>query len=427
MKKTTYLSLVVALIVAMFTSCGEDRTHEFYDLTQENQWTYSRMKEVYLWRDKIKEPSRSTFFSKPSKFFSAILYSGDKVSHFVDTVSVGSYGITFAIMRDPIGERPSKVYALVLMVEPGSPADIAGVQRGTWISSVGGSSFTTTKYSMLQSGAATRLVTEYIDYDDNAERYYWNPGDTLYMGASREFTERAVLLDSIYTIRSKNIGYLVVNNFNGEDFINDTQDILLRFAASEVNDVVIDLRYCTGGSLANAASLASSFVAPEYYGNTFGSLVDAAGETDTAYCYTQQLTSLHDKKLYLITGSVTAGAAELFASALNKSRPMYDVITFGAKSSAVNTVTSRIDSPYGFAIYPATNYVALAGGEPLSSITPDYSVNELAQPALIYPLGSEQEYILYNVLYYSIQGYLPGESKRADATLCPRNGIPFAK
>ena len=33
------------------------------------------------------------------------------------------------------------------------------------------SSFTTTKYSMLQSGAATRLVTEYIDYDDNAERY----------------------------------------------------------------------------------------------------------------------------------------------------------------------------------------------------------------------------------------------------------------
>ena len=280
---------------------------------------------------------------------------------------------------------------------------------------------------MLQSGAATRLVTEYIDYDDNAERYYWNPGDTLYMGASREFTERAVLLDSIYTIRSKNIGYLVVNNFNGEDFINDTQDILLRFAASEVNDVVIDLRYCTGGSLANAASLASSFVAPEYYGNTFGSLVDAAGETDTAYCYTQQLTSLHDKKLYLITGSVTAGAAELFASALNKSRPMYDVITFGAKSSAVNTVTSRIDSPYGFAIYPATNYVALAGGELLSSITPDYTVNELAQPALIYPLGSEQEYILYNVLYYSIQGYLPGESKRADATLCPRNGIPFAK
>ena len=59
MKKSTYLSLLLALFVAMFTSCGEDRTHEYYDLTEENQWIYSQMQEVYLWRDKLKEPSRN--------------------------------------------------------------------------------------------------------------------------------------------------------------------------------------------------------------------------------------------------------------------------------------------------------------------------------------------------------------------------------
>lgn len=427
MKKSIYLSLILALVVAMFASCGEDRTHEFYDLTEENQWTYSRMKEVYLWCDKIKEPSRSTFFSKPSKFFSAILYSGDKVSHFVDTVSAGSYGITFAIMRDPIGERPSKVYALVLMVEPGSPADIAGVQRGTWISSVGGLAFTTTKYSMLQSGGSTRLVTEYIDYDDEEERYFWNPGDTVSIGASRVYAERAILLDSVYTVRSKNVGYLVVNNFNGEDFVDKAQDALLRFAASEVSDIIVDLRYCTGGSLTNAVSLASSFVASEHYGNTFANLLDAAGEIDTVYSYTPQLTSFYDKKLYIITGSATAGTAELFTSALNKARPMYDLITFGATTSAVNTVTSPINSPFGFIINPATNYVALANGELLSGITPDYTVNELAQPAYVYPLGSEQEYLLYNVLYYSVQGYLPGKSKSVDVTICRQTDMSFVK
>ena len=166
MKKAAYLSLLLALMMAILIGCGEDRTHEYYELTEENQWIFSKMKEVYLWRDNLKEPSRTTFFSKPSKFFSSILYSGDKLSFFTDTVSVGSYGMTFAVMRDPIGVRPSKVYALVLMVEPGSPADIAGVERGTWISSVGGNAFTTTKYSMLQSGGITELVTEYIDYDD---------------------------------------------------------------------------------------------------------------------------------------------------------------------------------------------------------------------------------------------------------------------
>ena len=67
MKKSTYLSLLIALVVAMFTSCGEDRTHEFLEMTEENQWTYSKMKEVYLWRDKITEPKRTTFFSTTKK------------------------------------------------------------------------------------------------------------------------------------------------------------------------------------------------------------------------------------------------------------------------------------------------------------------------------------------------------------------------
>ena len=428
MKRTTYLSLVIALVMAMFSSCGEDRTHEYYDLTQENQWTYSKMQVVYLWRDMIKEPSRSTFFSTTTKFFSSLLYSGDKISFFTDTVSAGSYGITFAVMRDPIGERPSKAYALVLMVEPGSPADIAGVERGTWISSVGGTALTTSRYSMLQSGGNTNLVTEYIDYDDDVQRYCWNAGDTLQIGASRDCSERALYLDTVYTVRSKNVGYLVINNFNGDDFIDRTQNALLRFAASEVNEVVIDLRYCSGGSIVNAASLASSFVDPELYGTAFCNLLDADGETDTTYCYAAQQTSLSENRLHVIIGEQTAGAGELFVTALNKSRSMYDLMIFGAKSKGVNTMTSRFESPYGFAINPATNYIALSGGEQLTAVAPDYSVSELQHVENIHPLGSEQEYMLYNILYYSTNGALPQENgNMVDVTFCRQGCKPFIK
>ena len=427
MKKVTYLSLVIALVVAMLMGCGEDRTHEYYDLTAENQWIYSKMQEEYLWRDKIKEPQRSVFFSKPSKFFSTILYSGDKISYFTDTVSLGSYGMTFAVMRDPIGERPSKVYALVLMVEPGSPADIAGVERGTWISSVGGMAFTTTKYSMLQSGDATGLVTEFIDYDDEMNRYYWCAGDTLQIGASIDYTEKALYLDSIYTVRSKKIGYLVINNFNGDDFALQTQDVLLRFAANDVENVVIDLRYCSGGSMSNAVSLASSFVEPELYGTPFCNLIDEDGYIDTTYCYAGQQVSLSEKKLYVLIGGETAGTAELFTAALDKSRPMYDLITFGAKSAAANTMTSQFESPYGFAINPVTNYITLADGELLSAINPDYSIDELQQVENIYPLGSEQEYLLYSIMYYSINGALPGERNCVATPVCRLAGKPFVK
>ena len=407
MKKATYLSLVIALVVAIFSSCGEDRTHEYYDLTAENQWIYSQMQEVYLWRDAIKEPSRSTFFSTPSKFFSTLLYSGDKTSFFTDTVSAGSYGMTLAVMRDPIGERPSKVYALVLMVEPGSPADVAGIERGTWISSVDGATFTTTKYTVLQSGVGGDFATEYIEYDDEEQKYYWVPGDTLHVGPSVDYAARAVYLDTIYTVRSKNVGYLVLNNFSGDDFVQQTQDALLRFVANNVDDVIVDLRYCTGGSVANAASLASMFVEPALYGTPFGSLVDADAVPDTTYCYTRQQTTVCDKKLYVVTGARTAGVAELFATAVDKSRSMYDVITFGARSAGVNIVAECIQSPFGFAINPAMHYVTLADGALLAAVNPNFALDELQQVARIYPLGSEQEYMLYNLLYYSIYTQLP--------------------
>ena len=130
MKRTAYLILVLAFFAILF-GCGEDRTYEYLEMTQENQWTFSKMKEVYLWKEAIKEPSRTTFFSNTSKFFSSLLYKSDNVSFFVDSVSAGTYGMTFAVMRDPINERPSKTFALALDVAPGSPADIAGIERGT--------------------------------------------------------------------------------------------------------------------------------------------------------------------------------------------------------------------------------------------------------------------------------------------------------
>lgn len=409
MKKSTYLSLLIALVVAMFTSCGEDRTHEYYEKTEENQWTYSKMKEVYLWRDQIKEPSRTTFFSNTTKFFNSLIYSGDKVSYFTDSISAGSYGVTFTVMRDPIGVRPSKVYALALMVEPGSPADIAGVKRGTWISSVGGAAFTTTKYSMLQSGGNTNLVTEFIEFDDETQKYYWEAGDTLQMEASVNYTEQALYLDSIYAVREKKIGYLVLNNFDGEEFTQHTQDALQRFALGDVDEVVIDLRYCNGGSTANAASLASSFVPGELHGTPFCMLADADNEIDTTYCYSSQQTTLEEKKLYVIIGSQTTGVAELFATALNKSLPMYDLLTIGAKSAGANVMTEKFESPYGFSINPATNQVLLADSTLLQAMTPDYAVNELEQPVQVHELGSEQEYMLFNIFYLTSNGMLPGD------------------
>ena len=42
---TLFLAIATALAIV---SCGEDRTYEYLEKTEENQWTYSKMKEFYL-------------------------------------------------------------------------------------------------------------------------------------------------------------------------------------------------------------------------------------------------------------------------------------------------------------------------------------------------------------------------------------------
>ena len=87
------------LALPLLLSCGEDRTHEYLEMTEENQWTYSTMKDVYLWAAEMNAPDRKSFFGTTSKFFSSLLVKKDKVSFFTDSVSEGSYGFKFSMCR----------------------------------------------------------------------------------------------------------------------------------------------------------------------------------------------------------------------------------------------------------------------------------------------------------------------------------------
>lgn len=407
------LSHIILLCTCLFllASCGEDRTYEYLEMTQENQWTFSKMREVYLWRNTLKKPERTAFFGTASKFFSSLLNKQDKTSFFSDSTSAGTYGITFTVMRDPIGERPSKVYALVLNVTPGSPANKAGIERGMWIESAGGKSFTLSSYSHLQKGDSTNIVTAATDYNDETEKYFWATTDTIKLAGSNNVTAPAVLLDTTYTSSTKSAGYIVFNNFNGTDFIEHTQDLMLSLAAEDVDAIILDLRYCSEGTIENAVSLASTFVDTEKFSTPFCHLVDNDGNVDTTYNYLPQTTSLSDKKLYMITGKQTSGIAELFTASLCATRSVYDAITLGTTTKGNNVITTKYTSPYGFSINPATSFLALPDSTvlPSTGLTPYHAVDELKRLPRIYPLGNEQEFLLFNTLYLIENGDIPLE------------------
>lgn len=400
------IHIFISAILFSLISCGEDRTHEYIEKTEENQWIYNTMKDVYLWKDEIKEPERSKFFTQASKFFSSLLNKNDKASFFTDAVALHDYGMNVVLMRDPIAEKPSRVYALVLFVEPESPAGIAGIERGTWISALNNKQLSTSSQKNLQQGNAIKLATEYMDFDDELGKYFWVASDTIEISPSTTYNKRDIAVNGIYNVREKKAGYLLCNNFDEEDFVDRISSIFEDFIAQEVTDIVIDLRYNTSGKIPNITSLASMLVPSELIGTPFCTLKDNNENICATYNYTEQNISVADKKIFFIIGKNTKGIAEILVNSVNVSRDMYDVFVVGENSAGVNIMVEEIKSPYGFAINPATAITYASNGEimPADGVKPDYEFDELAQKNMIYPLGAEQEYLLYNTLYIIANG-----------------------
>lgn len=425
-------NIFIFYLVSIFVliSCGKDRTEEYIEQTQENQWIYNTMKEVYLWKEDIKELQQAEFFNSQEKFFSSLLHKDDKASFMTETLAINDYGMSIATMRDPIAEKPSQVYALVLFVEPNSPAAVAGIRRGMWISAINGKSLTTSSQSELEKGDAIALTTEYIEFDNEENKHFWVQGETINVAASTAYEICNIGFDNIYTVRDKKIGYMLCNNFNGDNFIEKANGVMEKFIASDVSDIIIDLRYNTGGKISNAALLASMLVPSDLNGTPFCTLKDNTETVDTIYNYTEQQFCAGEKKIHFITGEATKGTAELLVHSVNASRDMYDVFVIGAKSSGVNIMIEEFESPYGFSISPATAITYISNGEKMTAdgIKPDYAYDELKNKNSIYPLGDEQEYLLYNTCYIIATGTAPSLSNHVTGyTISTPNRTSFIR
>lgn len=398
-------------ILLLFTKCGEDRTHEYLELTEENQWIYSKMKENYFWSDSIIEPEERDFFGKPQNFFSSLLYRYDNASFFTDTVVETSYGMSFVIMRDPLETERSRSYALILLVEPGSAAEKAGVKRGTWIYKAGSKTISASNYGHLEKGDATTLYTRTIELNEESAEYSWTEGDTLEIEPATPLQPTAIYMDTVYDVRDKKIGYLVLNSFHDERIVEEMQTVCARFSSERVNELIIDLRYNTGGYLHSAAEIAGAFVPADKAGTPFCKLKynnNSSKETDE-YLFGNSATNITTDNIYIFTTQQTKGAAEAFITALKSAIGNENVVIMGETTAGDNLYVEKMESPFGFAINPTVAQVLSPDGTmlPASGIFCDYNVNELSQYYTIFPLGEQQEYMLYNAIYFITNGQLP--------------------
>jgi C-terminal processing protease CtpA/Prc len=305
---------------------------------QVNQFIAEYVEDAYLWTSTVdwgtifplKEPD-------PYAFFDRLMYrKDDKWSMLTDDINgltnqVSGVSTTFGYqLIFGAFSNVDALFAIILYIYPGTPADVAGLKRGDILISFDGGNITEANRMDLYDKPSL-VVGRGLLTDRGIE------ADTslVYMFA-RTMYENPVVKDTVIVKGGHKIGYFCYMDYT-EESEPLLQEIFSGFKSKGVTDVVLDLRY-NGGGYAKTSLLLSSILAPKaVVGRKDVFLTQVWNDAymaefrrtkyDVNEYFTDALPVNMDlSRLYVLTTGNTASASESTIVGLT---PYMDVITIG--------------------------------------------------------------------------------------------------
>ncbi len=409
MNKIKSTPLFLFCVIALFssTSCFQDRSKEFEAEIGVTKWIYEVMDNRYLWYEDMPAETSLNYFQDPATFFTSLLSSKDgkssyKYSAIESSATTGrsashlSYGYQYMVYLD---SSSGQVYIRILYVLPGSPAEKAGLKRGWFISEVNGTELTESNYyDLINSGQEAEYM---VFYNVNEEG---EPVDhqTLSITSAVLIQESPFYLDTIYSINSKKVGYLVYNSFDmgtddtGEDttYLTEMELLFNRIKQQQPDEFILDLRYNPGGYLYAAQWLASMLVPDERAGERFVYLTfNDKTSGNEIYNFINTTANLTLPRLYVIVTGATASASEAVIHGLN---PYMEVNLIGQRTEGKNVGSTRFDSDeYPWILYPIICYIYNSENSTnyADGFLPEVIINESSYYPW-YDLGDTRELLL---------------------------------
>lgn len=302
-------------------------------------------RDLYLWNTQIPATFKAGDYADPSEIMKAIrpfsIEPGfstpvDKWSFAIkktewDQMSEGIGSLVSG--KDEAGDFGMFVFfraegdLRVRLVEPNSPAGLAGIKRGWRITQINGNNDINTSNSST--------VVNSIYYSASTSFKFSRPDGSsvsLTLNAAH-YAEKPVLLDTVYNTGAERIGYLVFNSFLGKtDQIKaEFQRVFSKFASLQVTNVVVDLRYNGGGYVSLAEKLAN-YLAPAAAsgGVMMKQIYNSQNSSNNNTTYIAKTGNLQLQKVYFIVSKSTASASELL---INSLKPYMDVRLIGPSAT----------------------------------------------------------------------------------------------
>lgn len=367
-----------------FSASGESAPYTFTIvqnpknmLSGVNEWIHSELADHYYWNEVVKITTAPSNSLAPNDFFDQTLLSlpWAKVQDHTENPATidgtwgpqyntedGSVRNTYSFIEYTGGTRAddrevtfgfrvrtfyinsagTQYALLVIWVQENSPAWNAGLRRGDWIVGFNNQAINKTVFEQLNSVFVNQS----------------GPMDiTLTSGRRMNFRAAETSREPISDYHSKiitspggrRVAYLYYNEFEwgvkenyDYSFHNSMRQKFAEFRQGAATELVLDLRYNSGGYI-TTCQLLSSLVSGANKSQIFAKMLRSNTNPDAAkYGNPQELSfvnepnslSLPARRIYVLTSEITASASEMLISSLRGID--FEVVTIGTRTNGKN-------------------------------------------------------------------------------------------
>ena len=413
MKTNFKFTLLLFLAIFTFQSCQDEDDVAAPINLEVQDFIWKGLNQYYLWQADVPNLSDNRFASQnelnvfltgypnPEDQFDALRVdpSIDRFSWIVSDYleleqALGgiskNHGAEFGLVYKP--GSSTEIFGYVRYVLPNSDASTKDIQRGSIFYGVNGTQLTVNNYQSLL--APDNYTLNLASYDGGAI----TPNGKAVSLTKAVLAENPILINKVITSGAHKIGYLMYNGFYAE---YDTQlnDAFGTLKSQGVTDLVLDLRYNSGGSVLTATRLAS-MITGQYTGQVFAkqkwndkinayfesSDPEALKNNFTDKIGSTSINSLKLSKIYILTTKSSASASELVINGL---KPYMDVVQIGDITTGKNVGSVTLyDSPtfgkenrnpnHRYAMQPIVLKIVNAAGfgDYFNGLTPNYQLKE---------------------------------------------------
>ena len=383
----------------------------------EKLWVRSHLDDVYLWYNEIKDVPKQNY-DTPQKYFDALLVKDKDRFSFVENtqkiedfqesgLNVG-YGIRW--MNDP-----HTGFVRVAFVEPDSPAQSIGLERGDYLNAIDGipvSSFTQEEFSRRLFPTKVGVQQVFSVY-----RYQQQRTEDVVI-TTKDFVQNPAPYLYINPVDGVNVGYLLFNEHiaTATDILREMVTVL---QAQKVTELVLDLRFNGGGFLYTAQDLASMLAGTKALNSVFSSLQhnDKSRQQNKNFFFSRgsiftnaSLPMLNLNRVFVLTSGQTCSASEAIINGL---LPFMDVIRIGDTTCGKPygmLQENNCDKTYFAVRFRGVNMVGQS--VPTAGYTPRCFITDSPD----YTLGDTRESLFAAALSYRKTGQCPSnmitQSKR---------------